>query len=176
MAVTEGAEVSVIDALILDLMIREGGFVDDPDDDGGPTKYGITLDTLGEARNIAADRDDVFNLSRQEAHVIYKERYFFGIGLDLIDDEEVHAVVFDAAVLHGRRRAVLMLQKCVAAKMDGKLGPLTAAAINSITDPRWTVNLFSVERLKLVAGFVVARPAKLKYLKGWTRRITKYIE
>ncbi|MEC8572564.1 MAG: glycosyl hydrolase 108 family protein, partial [Pseudomonadota bacterium] len=35
-----------IKAIAEDIITREGGYVDDPDDPGGATKYGVTLATL----------------------------------------------------------------------------------------------------------------------------------
>jgi lysozyme family protein len=169
-------ETEVIDQMIWDLIAREGGYVDDPDDDGGPTKFGITEKTLGIARNIAATRHDVRQLTQRGAFEIYKKMYFEDVGLERIEDVGVQTVVFDAVVLHGRVRAIRLLQKVVGETMDGALGPMTASAINGCAFSQTVVNRFSVERLKLVAGFVVAKPKKLKFLKGWVRRITGFID
>ena len=35
-----------IDTIAAEIVAREGGFVNDPDDPGGMTKYGVTLETL----------------------------------------------------------------------------------------------------------------------------------
>ncbi|MGB0914031.1 MAG: glycosyl hydrolase 108 family protein, partial [Phaeobacter italicus] len=35
-----------IKAIAEDIITREGGYVDDPDDPGGATKYGVTLATM----------------------------------------------------------------------------------------------------------------------------------
>jgi lysozyme family protein len=45
----------------------EGGYVDDPLDHGGANNLGITLDTLGQWRHTAATKEDVRNLTREEA-------------------------------------------------------------------------------------------------------------
>ena len=39
-----------VDDLISDIIRREGGYVNHPDDRGGPTNYGITQATLSEWR------------------------------------------------------------------------------------------------------------------------------
>ena len=48
-----------LQTLIAELIQREGGYVDDPDDRGGPTKYGITLATLQAWRHTPVSAADV---------------------------------------------------------------------------------------------------------------------
>jgi lysozyme family protein len=55
-----------------EIVAREGGFVDDPDDPGGPTNHGVTLATLQRlGRDINRDRKidvaDVQALGREAA-------------------------------------------------------------------------------------------------------------
>ena len=69
-------------ATIADQIIaREGGFVDDIDDPGGATKFGVTIGTL---RRLKRDLDgdgkistrDVALLSKQDARQIFISDYF----------------------------------------------------------------------------------------------------
>ena len=67
--------------LAIEIVSREGGFVDDPDDPGGMTKYGVTLETLRRlgldlTGDRATDGADLRHLSRAEAVDIYMEHYF----------------------------------------------------------------------------------------------------
>lgn len=60
---------------------REGGFVNDPDDPGGATKFGVTIHTM-ERLGLDLDRDgdvdvrDVRRLSRAQAVDIFVTHYF----------------------------------------------------------------------------------------------------
>lgn len=164
-----------IDALIWDVIAREGGLVEDPADRGGVTKYGVTLGTLREVRPGAGD-DDVRRLTKVFAFEIYKQLFFEDLGLELLDAPPVQAVVFDAAVLHGRARAVRMLQRLVGTTADGILGPVTAAAVNGTGFPQLLVNAYSKARLHLVVSFAASHPEQLRFLRGWTRRIMSFIE
>src|SRR5688500_15627468 len=55
---------------------HEGGFLHHPLDPGGPTKFGITLETLARARKAAVDAEDVRTLDRAEAGAIYRALYW----------------------------------------------------------------------------------------------------
>ena len=65
-----------IDTIAAEIVAREGGFVNDPDDPGGPTKHGVTLGTLrrlgldltGDGR---IDIADVQRLTRADAQRIF---------------------------------------------------------------------------------------------------------
>lgn len=61
-----------IKAIAEDIITREGGYVDDPDDPGGATKYGVTLATLRRlgldlTADGQVDRRDVASVSRSQA-------------------------------------------------------------------------------------------------------------
>ena len=60
-----------------DIIAREGGYVNDPDDPGGATKFGVTIHTM---RRLGLDLDgdsdidaeDVKRLTRQQAVQIFQ--------------------------------------------------------------------------------------------------------
>jgi lysozyme family protein len=47
-----------------DIVAREGGFVDDPDDPGGATKHGVTIHTM---RRLGLDLDGDGDVDRGRA-------------------------------------------------------------------------------------------------------------
>ncbi len=162
-----------IDEIIDHILEVEGGFVNHADDRGGPTNFGITQETLGDYRNIAADRTDVYSLTESEARQIYLQKYVVEPGfLDL--PEGVQPVVVDAAVLHGPARAVRMLQEAAGATRDGLLGPMTIASVK-LADSRALVNAVSVIRLKFVANLVAQKPKQSQFLRGWVSRLSGFI-
>ena len=64
-----------------EIVAREGGFVDDPDDPGGATNYGVTIHTMRRlGLDLDADGDvdtaDVRALSRDQAIEIFIEHYY----------------------------------------------------------------------------------------------------
>lgn len=80
-----------VQELASEIVAREGGFVNDPADPGGPTNHGVTLNTLrrlgldltGEGR---IDIEDVRHLSAEQAQRIYIEHYFTRTGLGALPE------------------------------------------------------------------------------------------
>ena len=97
-----------------EIVAREGGFVNDPDDPGGATKHGVTIGTL---RRLGldldgdgdVDTDDVRAVSRDRARQIFLRDYFAKPGLDRLP-ESLQATVFDMQVNAGAN-AVKILQR-----------------------------------------------------------------
>jgi lysozyme family protein len=157
---------------------NEKGYVDDPDDSGGPTNFGVTIKTLSEWRGRPVTAEDVKRLEITEAMNILRKKYWDFLRCDEIQNEAVTIVLFDAGVLFGRSGAVKTLQKALVAlgaeiKVDGVMGPKTIAAVNALGGPK-LVDIFSGELKNRVRSIVLARPEKQKFVKGWTYRISRY--
>ena len=119
----------MIDQILDDLIRREGGYVHDPVDRGGPTKYGITQRTLRAWRGQAVTAEDVRRLTTAEARAIYRRRYVDDPGFARLPDP-LRAQVVDNGVLSGPRQAVKDLQRAIGGvTVDGQLGPKTRAAL-----------------------------------------------
>ena len=76
----------------------EGGRVENPHDPGGRTNLGVTQNTFNAWRDSQGmPREDVFNITKDEAAEIAKVRYWDAMGLDDIAarDENLAAALFD---------------------------------------------------------------------------------
>lgn len=110
---------SRLDTCLNWILKAEGGLVDDPNDIGGITKYGISQ---------AAYPDlDIEALTIADARIIYERDYWLPCrcgdlpsGLDL--------VVLDSAVLMGVHASIIQLQRALKVKADGIIGPKTLTA------------------------------------------------
>jgi lysozyme family protein len=89
----------------------EGGFVNDPHDPGGATKYGITIATLSHELGHRASVMDVKNLDIPTASAIYRKKYWNAIGGDNLPSG-VDALAFDVAVNSGVGTALKWLGEC----------------------------------------------------------------
>ena len=119
-----------------EILKAEGGFVNDPDDPGGPTNYGVTLKTM---KRLAHDLNqdglvdiaDLKQLSAAQAVQIFTKDYFYKPQIDQLP-HMLHAPVFDMYVNAGSH-AVKVLQRTLILfdkeiTVDGVIGPITIAA------------------------------------------------
>lgn len=144
----------------------EGGFVNDEDDAGGATNFGITIKTLSKWRNRECTIQDVKEMKIEEAVEIYVENYYKPMNGDKIDSDLKILVMFDKAVNSGVDAAVMIAQKIVNVDVDGDCGFKTQTSINSCRE-----SIFIREYLQaLQRGYfeiVERRPVNQKFLKGW---------
>lgn len=138
---------------------HEGGYIFDPRDPGGETKFGIS--------KRAYPNEDIKNLTLARAKQIYKSDYWNKCRCDDLPFE-VRFDVFDAAVNSGVRQASIWLQRAVGAKPDGVIGNLTIKAAQQM-DGMTIAMRINGERLK----FMTELPTWNAFGKGWARRISE---
>ncbi|KUF12835.1 peptidoglycan-binding protein [Pseudoponticoccus marisrubri] len=175
-----------------EIVAREGGYVNDPDDPGGATKHGVTIHTMrrlgldltGDGRVDAAD---VRRLSRAQAVEIFLQHYFMSPRIAELP-EALHATVFDMYVNAGGN-AVKILQRLLGemgevVAVDGKIGPQTigAAARAFAQAPDHMVDAYGIARRNYYFRLADRRPASRKYARtraggkgGWIRRAEEFI-
>ncbi len=94
------------------VLAREGGYVNNKNDLGGPTNKGITQTTYNSyRRSKGLSTVDVKNITQQEVEDIYYNNYYKASGADQIDNPRLALYVFDTAVLHGVYGAKQILNK-----------------------------------------------------------------
>ncbi len=185
-----------VEALIEGLIDREGGYVANPDDKGGPTCFGITQ-AVARANGYAGA---MRNLPRDEAAAIYRRLYWQRPRLDEIAARSARlaAELFDTGVNMGPAVAITFLQRALTAlnrngtdypdlTPDGRVGPATLAALDAffakrggVSDGRprpsqpgpasgETVLLRALEALQGERYLRLAerRPANETFLYGW---------
>lgn len=157
------------------ILIREGGYVDHAADKGGPTNFGITQATLSQWRGKPATADDVRSLSRDEARRIYRRQYIDNPGYLSIESDQVRALVVDCAVNHGPERATKLLQQAAHVFPDGKLGPVSVAAVNRMTAAALYRRLCA-QRARLYGEIITRNPSQAAFAAGWMNRLAAFVE
>lgn len=172
------------DRIIAHLLKVEGwpAFTDNPRDRGGPTKGGITLQTLREWRHDPTLGVEALKaLPQVEAEAIYRQRYIVGPRFDHIADELLRFQVVDAGVMSGPERATRWLQQAAGAVDDGKFGPQTLASVNGTSGHRLGI-AFAVIRIRFL-GELIARTGRSPdprddqdvWASGWLIRCTEFL-
>lgn len=162
--------------IIDDVIARERGFADHPNDRGGPTKYGITASTLGQWRQMGrpATRDEVRALELSEAQAIYRHLYIEAPGFDAITAAPLRAQVIDYGVLSGSYAATVALQRALEVEADGVFGKRTRAALLA-ADPVMVHVRVLKHRLRRFAQIVEADHSQAVFLEGWTMRALTFL-
>jgi len=143
----------------------EGGYVNHPNDPGGPTNFGITQNVLAGWRGKPVSSTDVKNMTRGEAGDIYKANYWRAVrGDDL--PAGVDLVVWDYGVNSGPARAIRALQGVLGVKQDGFIGAATLDAASK-ADPAVVVRKVCEQRQRFVRGLSTYKT----FGKGWEARI-----
>lgn len=135
----------------------------DPDDPGGLTRWGI-------AQRWHPDTD-VANLTRQGATDLLYSDYWRPLRCEAIP-WPLAAALFDHGVHSGAPHAAIALQRAVGAAADGKVGPLTLAAVAKRTGTLRGHHLLLLgQQRRRIAELVEENQPK--YLVGWMRRVAE---
>ncbi|WP_434286322.1 glycoside hydrolase family 108 protein [Celeribacter sp. SCSIO 80788] len=148
-------------------LIHEGGFVDHPDDPGGATNKGITLATFRRYVMPRGTVADLKALTTEQAVIVYKRQYWDAVCADLLP-AGVDFAVFDFGVNSGPARAARYLQKVTGAKIDGRIGPNTLAAVRA-KDERVVVSDLCDARM----AFLRRLPTYRTFGRGWSSRVAR---
>ena len=181
-----------VESIAAEIVRREGGYVNDPDDPGGATNHGVTIHTM---RRLGLDLNsdglidptDVKLLDRDKAVAIYIEHYFRRPKIGTLP-AALHASVFDMQVNAGSN-AVRILQRLLtefgrSLKDDGAIGPKTARAAQEVmeTAPDHLPDAYGIARRNYYYRIGDSRKASRKYARrrdggkgGWIVRAEEFI-
>lgn len=182
---------SLFDRAFEEVILIEGGYSNDPDDSGGATRWGIT-EQVARAHGYTGPMRD---LPVSEARRIYKAAYWKQMRLPGIAklSPEIAFELFEAGIHAGTVRPVTWFQRLLNVMnrravlwadmhVDGKIGPVTRAALRSYLEHRGTrgemvlytaLNALQAEFLITLAE---KREKDEKWIYGWLdRRIARGI-
>lgn len=181
-----------------EIVKREGGFVNDPDDPGGATKYGLTIGTM---KSLGLDLDgdgdvdilDVHKVTPKVATDVFLDSYYYKPKLDRLP-RSLSVAVFDMQVNSGNN-AVKILQRLLNKMadlisletdlvVDGSVGAKTADAAKKAHRlfGSGLVDAYSIDRRNWYYELADRRKASRKYATtragtkgGWIKRAEDFM-
>lgn len=160
---------------VMYLIDNEGReYTNEPLDNGGPTKFGITQETLSYYRVCPTSPQDVENLTEAEAQKIYEALYWKPCGCNEILSQAVATALLDTAALDGTPRATRWAQGAAGVEVDGHMGPKSIEQINKLT-ASFFMSRFIPQIQHHYIEIVKEHPPQIRYLDGWLQRSQKLL-
>lgn len=146
----------------------EGVLSNHPDDKGGLTYRGIARRFHPKwAGWLFVDRGETVPDSLVTS--FYQNVFWTPIRGEKINNQRVAYALFSYAVNAGDEAAVKMAQKVLCVGIDGKVGPVTTFALNSI-DPDLFLARFALARIEHRVEVCTKDPSQKVFLMGWLAR------
>jgi lysozyme family protein len=187
-----GVQMPNVREIATEIVAREGGYVNDPDDPGGATNHGVTIHTMRRLgidlnRDSKIDVKDVKALTRAQAVEIYLKHYYEGPGIAALP-EVIQASVFDMYVNAGGNAVKILQRLCTdmgfPSEPDGEIGPQTIRAVQMAYEaaPSHLADAYGIARRNYYYALADKRPASRKFARsrdggkgGWIRRAEEFI-
>tara|TARA_B110000902_G_C14265519_1_gene571248 strand:+ start:1195 stop:1812 length:618 start_codon:yes stop_codon:yes gene_type:complete len=157
---------------------EEGGYQELPNDTGNysdgiliGTNYGISADTLKSYLGRTPSRDEMKNLSFDDAVIIYIQNYWNKILGDKIKNQSVALIIYDGSVNHGRgamRTVVGNAMRNLNSDISNDY-VFTEAGIkklNSLNQKKLFQEIYNGRKKRYESGQLAFRTGHLKRLNG----------
>ena len=183
---------------LLKVLRFEGGYVNDPDDPGAETVFGISrkyhpdwvgwqvIDSIPDKSQITLDflkeNPDLFDAVAK----FYYYEFYIPVKADKIEEfaPKLACLLFDTAVNTGVHAASKILQKAINKKLvklekpelsvDGVIGPMTIGILIDLFEKNYNdiiiIDNFKFERILYYIEITQKNQNLCKYLKGWVNR------
>ena len=178
---------------------REGKFVSDPKDPGGPTKEGFSQELLNDLRKKRPDLKlpkSTKNLTPQQIERVFREEFFDKLRIKKVWDipgmkkqtPQLPEQLFDSGILHGITNAGQLLQQSLDDVLgtdlrisdkkgnpvyDGNVGPKTRAAIDRAVREGKIVDVNN-KMVNRRLDFMKRQPKYKTYKGGWVPRAESF--
>lgn len=147
---------------VTEIIELEGGYVLNPADPGGETKFGISK---RQYPNL-----DIRSLTYDAAVDIYWRDYWQALRFQKMLPDAFAVFLFDSAVNHGPKQAIIFMQRGLGVRGDGVIGPKTLSAASTNEIGGRLVVMLSY-RADFYAFLVSKKPNQITFRRGWFKRL-----
>lgn len=174
------------DKAIKVVLQHEGGYVNNPNDPGGVTNYGISLRFLAQHPNEGdfnqdghVDAEDIASMTWEQAKKVYCAFWWDPFKYSLIPDQTIATKVFDFAINMGATRSHMLLQQSlnstydVKLTCDGVLGPASMRVLCAVADgdeEQKLLKAYSDAAWAFYQSLIAKNPKLVVFQKGWKNR------
>ncbi len=172
---------NLFDKVMIKVFKSEGGYTDDPVDNGNwtggkqnkgrliGTNHGISAPILEQWTGSEQTANDMKNLTKITAKKIYWDLFWTKCHADKLP-KSVRYIHYDTSINHGITGASKILQRVIGVDDDGKIGRITLGKAN-----RATLEAYAIERMCEYGRLITGRPVNAKYAKGWMNRVKEAV-
>lgn len=146
----------------------EGGYSCDPDDRGGCTMMGVTLNTYRRYYGASRTCSDLKRITDEQWVTIFKAGYWDKMKADQIGNQSLAELCVDMCWMSGTTTAIMRIQRVLGCKADGIVGPKTLYALNK--SPRANYEALWQMRYNWLCQ-IASVGNNRKFLKGWLNRL-----
>ena len=152
------------------VLANEGSLIDQRNDHGGVTNFGITLPMLSSFRQRQCSDADIINLTEIEAKNLYQAVFWDKLRVSGLK-QPIATAILDTAVLNGQMVAVKLAQHCLGSGfiVDGILGPDSLNALDKVNEELFIYNYVGLLQDRYVDLCINANN-QITFLRGWLRR------
>lgn len=154
----------------------EGGFVNDPLDNGGATNMGVTIATW---KAVGYDKDGDHDIDNQDIKLLTKSDFVKVLALywnrwkaDQIKNQSIANILVDWVWGSGKW-GIIMPQRILGLTDDGVVGPKTLQTIND-ANQQSLFNAIYTARVNFLKGIVRNNPSQERFIKGWLNRLADF--
>lgn len=150
-------------------LANEGGLVDNRNDNGGITNFGITLPMLNSYRQKQCSNSDIINLTQGEAKQLYQSIFWDKLRISGLK-QPIATAILDCAINHGQGTAIRLAQECLPhINPDAVLGPESLEALDKCNVEMFIYNYVGLLQDRFVT-ICINTPNQMVFLRGWLAR------
>lgn len=166
-----------IEFLVPIILKWEGGYVNHPNDKGGPTNKGVTIGTYSYYRKLKGLQTpsvtELKNISDAEWLDILKTLYWDKWQGDNINNQSIANLLVDWYWGSGKY-GIIFPQRILGVADDGIVGKITLSAINSYQSQEELFFLLRNRRKKHFKDIIKQDPSQKIFLNGWLNRLNSF--